>query len=376
MGNKTYQVCRRCVMDTTDPDIIFDAEGICNHCKRAEKQFLMPPFSLNKEDKEKELKKNIQLIKENGIGKKYDCVIGLSGGVDSSYVAYLVLKLGLRPLAVHLDNGWNSDIAEENIRNICQKLDLDLVTVHVDWEEFKDLQLAFLKSSTPDSEIPSDHAIVSILYQYARKYRIKYIISGVNQTSESIMAQSWSEGHKDWIYIKNIYKRFGSQRKKLLSFPHMSIRKIWMYKVFHRIVWFSILDYIDYDKEEAKKIILKELNWKNYGRKHGESNYTKIFQEYILPQKFGFDKRKGHLSSLIVAGQITREEALEKLKEPLYASSDALEADLDFLVKKLGITRSEFEDIMNKEVKFYSNYPNWKNSVVGRCYRNLKFRLR
>lgn len=376
MKKDAYQICTRCVMDTSDPHIVFDDEGVCNHCRRIEKIFLMPPFSLNDEDKKKELLKKVESIKKNGENRKYDCVIGLSGGVDSSYVAYLVKTLSIRPLVIHLDNGWNSEIAENNINNICERLNLKQTTVHVDWEEFKDLQLAFLKSSTPDSEIPSDHAIVSVLYHFARKYRIKYIISGVNQNSESIMPSAWSEGHKDWIYIKNIYRRFGSRGKKLLNFPHMSIVDIFVNKVIFQIEWFSILDYINYDKEEVKEIIQREFNWENYGRKHGESNYTKIFQEYILPQKFGFDKRRGHLSSLIAAGQITRTEALEKLKEPFYSSLEALDADIDFLVKKLEITRSEFENIMNKKVRFYSDYPNWKNSVIGRFYRSIKFILK
>lgn len=357
-------------MDSTDPEIKFDKNGFCNHCTNALKR--LQKINYMKKDSNN-LKKLIKKIKQNSTKKKYDCIIGVSGGVDSTYTAYLVKKLGLHPLAIHLDNGWDSELSIKNIENICKKLNIDLYTYVIDWEEFKDLQLAFLKASTPDSEIPTDHAIVTILYKQAIKNKIKYIIGGTNVETESILPSSWSQGHMDWIYIKNIQKKFG--KKELKTFPHLGYInfKIIINNIY-KIKWVSILDYVDYNKEYAKKIIRKELNWKDYGGKHYESMYTKIYQSYILPTKFGYDKRKAHLSSLICSGQITKKEALEELKRPLYDQKE-LENDIEYLISKFNISKREFNKIMKLPIKSYHDYPNLENSyylnILSKIYQKL-----
>jgi N-acetyl sugar amidotransferase len=364
-----YRMCVRCIMDTTASEIRFDENGYCNYCTEALEKLQSMPLRKDELCLEKMVKK----VKENGKGKEYDCIIGVSGGVDSSYTAYNVKKLGLRPLAIHLDNGWDSELAVKNIENICNILDIDLFTYVIDWEEFKDLQLSFLKASTSDSEIPSDHAIVAILYEMASKKGLKYILMGSNTASESIMPRSWSTGHADWKYISSIQKQFGT--KELKSFPHYSLFKLIEYKRVVGITRISFLDYFDFNKQEAKKIIEKEIGWRDYGEKHYESKYTKFFQAYILPTKFGFDKRKAHLSSLIVSGQITREQALEELKNEIYPPKE-LEEDIDYVANKFGITRDEFNSIMNLPPKTYWDYPNYQKTryykLVKKVYRSIK----
>lgn len=368
-----YRICTRCIMDTSDPKIKFNSLGQCNHCAGAIKMLNSGIFSYSDQQRRKLLNQLIVRIKK-GKKKKYDCIIGLSGGVDSSYVALVVKQLGLNPLAIHLDNGWNSEIAVQNIECICKKLDLDLHTHVLNWEEFKDLQLSFLKSSTADSEIPSDHAIHSILFKTAKRYGIKYVITGFNRSSESILPESWSHGHYDWKYIKMVHKTFGTG--KLSNFPHFGLINFvyrWVFKSFvPGIKMVNILDYVDYDKTRAKEIIIKELDWKDYGMKHHESNYTKIFQAYILPEKFGYDKRRAHLSSLICSGAISREQALNEIEKPLY-SPEKLRIDLKYLCNKFEITMEEFMDLMNMPVKKFSDYPSFENSFL---FKLLIFPLR
>lgn len=372
---KQYQICKRCIMDTTDPEIIFDENGICNHCKNALKQ--LNKINNDKIENPNGLKEIVEEIKKQGKGKKYDCIIGVSGGVDSTYVAHLVKDLGLKPLAVHLDNGWDSELAVNNVIKILKQLDIDLYTHVIDWEEFKDLQMSFLKASVPDLEIPSDHAIQSILYIIAKKYNIKYIINGCNTTSESILPRYWSYGHTDWKYIKNLQKQFGN--KKLKTFPHYSLKDMIYYKNIYKIKNITLLDYIDYSKEEAIEILKEKFNWEYYGGKHYESLYTKFIQAYILPTKFNYDKRRAHLSSLIAAGQMTREEALEKVNEPLY-NDKALKEDIDYLISKFGITREQFDELMrlpNKQYWDYKSYQSsWYFSAAKKIYKFMKNKLK
>jgi N-acetyl sugar amidotransferase len=356
LNNEKYQICTRCVMDTTDPDILFDDNGICNHCTNAIELLKQPPYGLSLVDKEKALNEFVQQIKESGKGKKYDCVIGLSGGVDSSYVAYMVKQWGLRPIAVHLDNGWDSEESTRNIENICKILDIDLYTNVLDWNNFKDLQMAFLKASTPDSEIPTDNIIMETLYRVANKNGVKYILSGCNITSESILPKAWSQGHRDKKYITAVYKKYGKRKK--LAIPILSIYQVILYKRFKGINYVNTLDYIQYDKEQAKEYLKQHLNWQDYGRKHGESTYTRIYQEYILPYKFGYDKRRIHYSSLIAAGQLSRQDAMEMLKQPLYGNQLDLENDIIYLCNKFGITKNDFEKIMSLPIKSMNDYPN------------------
>jgi N-acetyl sugar amidotransferase len=349
------KVCKRCVMDTSDPEIEFDINGICNHCRSADILLKQTPYSLEKKLKESEFKELISEIKENGKGKKYDCIIGLSGGVDSSYVAYVLKEAGLNPLAIHLDNGWNSELSVMNIESICRTLNIELYTKVLNWEVFKDIQYSFLKSSTPDSEIPTDHAIFVTLFESAIKFDLKYILTGINISTESIMPKIWSYGHWDWKYIKAIHKRFG--KLKIKDFPHIGILKLIYYLKIKRKKWVNVLNYVEFNKEEAKTIIQSKLNWRDYGGKHHESLYTKFFQTYILPKKFGIDKRKAHLSSLICSYQITRDQALFELNKPIISESEAI-AEKEYLEKKFNISSIEFDSIMNTTPKTFHDYPN------------------
>jgi len=360
----TYQLCTRCVMDTTDPEIQFDENGVCNHCHFYDRA--LARYVRTGETGCRELEKLVAQIKREGANKQYDCVIGVSGGVDSTYVAYKVKQLGLRPLAVHLDNGWDSELAVKNIEQTLKILNIDLYTYVINWEEFKDLQLAFLRASTPDAEIPSDHAIVASLYETAKNKDIKVIISGCNKRTELHLPPKWSQGHLDWKYIKTIHNKFGSC--KIKTYPHMSFFKYHYYK--HSIKWIDILDYLDYSKNQAKALLKKELCWKDYGAKHHESIYTRFYQGYFLPKKFHYDKRKSHLSSLICSKEITRTEALEELKNAPY-SNELQKIDLEYFKKKLTLSEDEYERIMNCGIKSYDDYDNYSSLFANPVYKTL-----
>ena len=342
-------------MDTVgDPDIVFDEKGICQYYyEYTEKLKIRVP---EKEVAARQLEKIVEKIKAAGKGKDYDCIIGVSGGVDSTYTAWLVKQLGLRPLAVHLDNGWNSELAVKNIENILNKLGIDLYTEVLDWEMFKDLQLSFLKASTPDGEIPTDHAILAILYKVASMHGVRYIISGMNFRNEGFLPPSWARGYLDWKYIKSVQKIFGKQDLK--RFPHLTVPGFLYYNLVKGIRSVSFINYVDFNKDEAMELIQKELGWKYYGGKHYESIYTRFYQSYILPKKFNIDKRKAHYSCLILStGEISREKALEMLKNPA-ADLKMMEEDKAYVIKKLGITEEEFERIMHLPVKSIEDYPN------------------
>lgn len=359
--NKKYQQCTQCVMDTEgNPGIYFDENGICNFCNEYESKKKLRIIS-DKKEREHELEKIVNKIKRKGEGKKYDCIIGVSGGVDSTYTAYYVKEvLGLKPLAVHFDNGWNSELAVKNIENTLKKLDIDLYTYVVNWQEFKDIQLSFLKSSTPDGEIPTDHAINSILIRTANKWGIKYIIKGFNFQTESIMPRKWAYGHLDWKYIKNIHKKFGN--KEIKTYPHLNLKDLFYYFVIKRIKTISILNYIDFDKNKVQNIIEKELNWKNYKGKHYESIYTRFYQSYFLPEKFKIDKRKAHFSNLILAGQMDRMEAISKLKEPIIDEETKI-YDIEYIKKKFNLSNSSFDKILNSELNTCNDFPNSQSFI-------------
>jgi N-acetyl sugar amidotransferase len=356
------KICKRCVMDTSDPDITFDSKEYCNHCTNALNLLNSYPFNLSVKKKEKELKGLYKKIKQQGKGKEYDCVMGISGGVDSTYAIYLAKKAGLRPLAVHLDNGWNSELSVKNIENCLKKLGIELYTYVLDWEEFKDIQLSFLKAGVPDLEIPTDHAIIALLFDVARKNNIKYVLTGENTATESIMPRKWSQGHSDWKYIRAVHKKFGT--KPLITYPMNSFFKIFINHFVYNIKWKRILNYIDYDKENALKILEKELGYKRYIYKHGESVYTHFKQSYILPERFGFDKRKAHFSSLIIAKQMTRKKAIEELKKPLF-DENAKNDELKFVCDKFGLSIEEFDKLMKLPLKFYHDYPNMNNKFIN-----------
>lgn len=362
-----FKLCTQCVMDTTDPDIIFDENGVCNHCSNYYKQGQI--FFTAKEEKYKALDKLTAEIKKKGRDKPYDCVIGVSGGVDSTYVAYKVKELGLRPLAVHLDNGWNSELAVSNIERTMKVLGIDLLTHVIDWDEFRDLQLAFLKASCVDIEILTDHALMASLFNTAAKKRIQYIVWGTNFATESVMPASWNHWKFDLKNIKSIHHKFGNL--KLKTFPQMSIVKFLFYKLVLGIKTISLLDYLDYDKEQAMAILKEKLCWKKYDNKHDESVFTKFYQDYILPKKFKIDKRKAHYSSMINSGQMEREEALALLKkeDPL-VSAKTIETKRYFL-KKMDIDEDCFEAIMSLPVKKHTDYPNHIRyyNIMSKAYK-------
>ena len=345
-------MCTRCVMDTSDPEITFDENGVCTHCHTYDR--LVREHIVDGDAGRERLEKLVAGIKRAGQGKQYDCLIGVSGGVDSTYVAYLVKKLGLRPLAIHLDNGWDSELAVKNIEETLKRLGIDLYTEVLDWEEFKDLQAAFLKASTPDSEIPTDHAIVAILGNMAAKLGIKYILIGNNVRTETHLPRSWSQGHFDWKYIRELHKRFGT--RPLKTFPHFGFFTYYLRMLTQKRI--AILDYVNYTKKEALRVLQEELGWRYYGGKHYESIYTRFYQGYILPEKFGFDKRRCHLSSLICSGEVTREQALEELSIPTYSPS-MQEEDREYVAKKLGFSDEAFTAIMNAPKKSYWDYPSY-----------------
>ena len=378
MVKENYQICKKCIMDTSDKEIIFDDSGICNHCKRAEQLQNSFPINLTNKEREKELKKIVRTIKISGRNKKYDCIIGVSGGVDSTYLAYIIKELGLRPLAVHLDNGWNSELSVHNIEKCLKTLDIDLETIVLDWEEFKDLQLSFLKSSTPDLEIPTDHAITAVLYTIASRYGVKYIIPGSNFNTESVLPRTWSHGHNDWRYIKSLQQKFG--KRKLKTFPHLSLLDYIYHLTIERIRMVKILDYVDYNKKDAVETLKKKLKWVPYGNKHYESIYTRFIQGYILPKKFNYDKRRAHLSSLILSGQMTRQEALKEINKSPYPSKKMENEDKEYVMQKLNITEKEFEDIMKKPPKHFWDYPSYEKTLIYKIlitgYNKIKSRFR
>lgn len=355
---REYQICTRCVMDTTDPDIVFNAEGICNHCLGAEDALKRIHYydSIKRNQKLNEIVDEIKLY---GRKRKYDCIIGLSGGVDSTYLAYYtVKKLGLNPLAIHLDNGWNSELAVKNIENIVTILNIDLYTHVIDWEEFRKLQVAFLKASVLDLELLTDHAITAVIVNIAKKNNIRHFINGHNYQAESVMPKSWLFPAKhDSLNIINIYKKNNNGKFDLKTYPTFSfINFLRLGKQNLKLV--PILNYVDYNKEKAVQIIEKELGWKNYGEKHFESLITKFYQSYILPKKFNIDKRRAHLSSLINSKQISRSEAI-KIIERDYSEFVNLEQDLDYFCKKLELSKSEFNRIFNLPIKSHYAYKSY-----------------
>lgn len=362
-------------MDTSDPEIRFDSNGTCNYCHSFDRIGKPIIEKARSSEGEQQLIKLISSIKKVRKNKEYDCIIGLSGGVDSSFVAYKVKELGLNALAVHCDNGWNSELAVHNIESIVKKLNLDLFTYVINWKEMQNLQLAFFKASIANCDVPSDHAFLAVLYEVAEKNKIPYIISGGNLATEFILPTAWGYNAADLKHITSIQKRFGNM--KLKKYPMISFFKRYFYfPMIKNITQIRLLDYIDYNKKEAKKVIMQRLGWRDYGGKHYESIFTKFFQSYYLPKKFGFDKRKAHLSSLIVSGQLTRAEAIEELKQPLYSEEKICE-DKSYIAKKLGINEIEFDKILDLPNRSYQEFPSseWLFHLKNEIVRYYKKRI-
>ncbi len=306
--------------------------------------------------REQALQRLVGLIKDEGRGKDYDCIIGVSGGADSTSVAFYVKELGLRPLAVHFDNGWDSELAVDNIKRTLGFLKIELLTHVVDWEEFKDLQLCFLKSSVPNCETPTDHGITALLFHTAHKYKTRFILSGSNIVTEAIMPLSWGHYNQDLRHLLALHRRFG--RVPLRTMPTISLAQ-YLYFVFaKKMRQIPLLNYYEYNKSRLKELLTQRIGWRDYGGKHCESVWTRFFQSYYLPKKFGFDKRKAHLSSLICSGQMTRDQALRELKEPIYDPA-LLEQDLQFVLKKFDLSREEFDHFIQSPPKEARDYPSY-----------------
>lgn len=354
-----YRICVRCVMDTSDPDIQFDDEGVCHHCHRHKQAMNVHRYSAA------DLSTVVNAIKRKGRGRPYDCVIGVSGGVDSTYTAWLVKQCGLQPLAVHLDNGWNSDVAVQNIANTLKALDIDLETCVLDWEEFRDIQRAFLLASVPDVDIPTDHAIIASLRRYAARYRIPTIVTGHNDRTESHLPAAWSRGHTDFGYIQAVHKQNGS--RPLRSFPRISFSEyLWM--IHNGFGTIPLLNYVPYSRDEARATISRHLGWSPYGGKHHENIFTRWYQGMYLPEKFRFDKRRAHLSSLVSSGQATRSDALRLLTEPTY--DPFLQAqDQVYIAKKLGFNDMEFRAIVRAEPRQFSDYESYAKAIDRGMFR-------
>lgn len=327
-----------------DPDIRFDEQGVSNYWTEAEAK--KPKFQLSESESAEKQRALVEMIKKEGKGKEYDCLIGLSGGVDSSYVAVWAKENGLRPLAVHFDNGWNSEIAVSNIKNICDKLDIELYTYVVDWEEFLDLQRAFIKASVVDIEMLTDNSHKAVSLSVAKEFGIKYLLSGANFATENIMPPSWNWNKQDLTNIKAIHKQFGERPMK--SYKSISQTK-WLFMKYTSmgLHYLTPLNLINFRKSDAMEELKEKVGWKYYGGKHYESVWTKFYQAYILPTKFNIDKRKIHLSSLILNKEISREEALLEMSKPLY-NAEELKRDRQFVLKKLKFSEAEFEKIMAK----------------------------
>lgn len=338
-------------MDTTDAKISFSINGRCNHCTEYDK--MAAQWNLPELIKNNSLEKLFDTLKEKGRNSNYDCIIGLSGGVDSSYIAFLAKQHGLRALCVHLDNSWNSELAVANINNIIEQTGFDLYTHVIDWEEFKDLQRSFFKADVIDIEVLSDHAIFGVIMQLAKKYNIKSILSGANIATEYIMPRTWVHRKQDLTNIKDIQNKFGTI--KLKSFPQVSTLShvFSMYALGYKV--YKPLNLIDYNKDQVKKLLTEKMGWRDYGGKHYESIFTKFYQAHILPTKFNVDKRKAHLSTLIASKQLTRDEALTELNKPLY-NPDELRHDFEFVCKKLDFAEAEMHDYLKRPVVSHYAY--------------------
>lgn len=350
-GIKSIVQCSRCIMDTADdPALDFDDAGVCDYCRLYEGE--KAHYIRTGPEAERLMAGTVARLKEYGKGRKYDCLIGLSGGVDSSYVAYTAHQMGLRALCVHFDNGWNSEMAVMNIHNIVSKLGFDLNTYVIDWEEFKDLQIAYLKASVIDIEVLTDHAIYGSMFKIAKDADIKYVLGGHNVATEGILPYHWTFNKKDYINIKAIHKQYG--QKELKSFPFLD-RKMKKFIETSGVEFINYLNWMPYVKDEVKALLQKELDWKDYGGKHYESVWTRFYQGYILPVKFGVDKRKAHLSTLICSGQLTKGEALEEMKLPAYDPKQ-LKVDKEFVLKKFGFTEAEFDALMKQPVRNHREF--------------------
>lgn len=353
MNKKEVKMCARCLYDSETPKISFNEKGVCNYCDLYDSLKLQFPGGQNGED---EFQKIVDDIKRAGRNKKYDCVVGVSGGVDSSYLVYKMIQYGLRPLAVHYDNTWNYSVANENISKVLNKLNVDLYTYIVNNEEADDIFLSFLKASVPEIDASSDIGLASVLYIAAEKYGVKYVIEGHSFKAEGVAPLGWA--YMDGKYIASIQKQFGS--KKIKTFPNMSLYKFIKWTAIKRIRKIRPLWYLDYSKEKAKELLKREFDWSDYGGHHMENRISRFGHGYYLPNKFKMDQRKNAYGAAVREGVITREEGIELLAQERNYTKD----DLESFKKRLKLSDEEFEKLMNLPLKSFRNYPTYKKAFV------------
>lgn len=355
--SRQYQICTKTIMDTTDPNIIFNEKGESDYYTNFVEKIL-PSWHTDKIGYT-ELMRIAEKIKTNGNNRDFDCIIGLSGGLDSSYVAYVAKEImGLRPLLFHVDAGWNTEKAVSNIEKLVNGLKLNLFTEVINWEEMKDLQVSFFKSNIPDQDAPQDVAFFSALYKFAKKNKIKYILTGANFSTECCREpEEWGAFPGiDKILIKDIHSKFG--KKSLDTFP---VVDIFTYKLYYKYILgmqvFKPLNFVPYIKKDAENLLQTKFGWESFQHKHHESRFTRFYEDFWLPHKFGFDKRRAHFSSLILTGQMTRKEALERISRP-ELSEEFLQKEFDYVADKLDLSRIELQEIFNGENKTFHDYKN------------------
>lgn len=353
---RRYQICVKCVMDTTDSQILFDEKGVCDHCRGFE-NYVRPRWHPDQSGWT-QVTSTVERIKNRGKGKPFDSILGLSGGLDSSYMLHLVVKeFGLRPLVFHVDGGWNSDIAVSNIESLIEKLGLDLYTEVINWEEMRDFQLAFFKAGVPHLDTPQDHAFVATLYHFANEHGIKYILNGSNVSTECVRnPKEWLYYGTDMAQIRDIQRRFGTRQLKSYPFSSVFFHKFYL-RYLKGVKVFKPLDLLPYSKQLAIDTLTREYGWKSYPQKHFESRFTKFYEGYWLPTRFGYDTRRVQFSSLILTGQMTREEAVDKLKAPPYDPA-TIDNDFEYIANKLRISVGELRHYHEMPKKTYKDYKN------------------
>jgi N-acetyl sugar amidotransferase len=354
-----YQICTQCVMDTTDSKIVFDEHGVCDHCRTFGRDIL-PDWHTDERGRQK-LDRHLAKIKREGVGRDFDCIIGMSGGIDSSYLLYLAKEeFGLRPLVFHVDAGWNSQIAVNNIEKLIDKLGLDLYTDVIDWDEMRDLQLAFFKSGVPHIDTPQDHAFFATMYKFAAQHSVRYILTGANYSTECVRNPlEWMYYQSDSIQLRDIHRQFGT--RPLVKYPITSILRHKVYLPYiRRIQVIRPLNYVPYIKSDAMRLLQEDFGWQPYPQKHFESRFTKFYESYWLPKKFGYDTRRVQFSSLILTHQMSREEALSKLTQPPYDATTIVQ-DFQYVATKLGITIAELQGYFDAPNRTYRDYKSQDN---------------
>lgn len=355
MISRPYQVCSRCVMDTSARDIVFDDDGVCSYCTEFVRRYSLLRNRAAAE-RQRALDALLARVKTKARGRRYDCVVGVSGGVDSSWALVQAVRLGLRPLAVHMDNGWNAELAQNNIANLVRGLGVDLYTHVINWTEYRSLMQAFFDADVIDVEVLYDNAMLAVNYRQAARHGVRFILAGTNQATEGMrFPPGWNWLKFDKRNIKALARRFGDVRLK--TFPAIgTLGYIW-YALVRRIRWVSFLDFLEYNKLEALSVLERDYGYKRYPYKHYESIFTRFYQGWILPHKFGVDKRRLHLSTLVASGQMTRQEALRGVDGLAYPSAAALEEDKQYFVKKMGWTQHDLATYMNRPEKPHLTYP-------------------